>query len=206
VPGILHVCLANRARSALAEFATRAALARCGLSEAIPVAGAGTWTRGGERVWEPAGREARRRGWDPAGFRSRRLEPAMVREADLVLAATRALRDEVIALVPAALRRTFTWRELTWLLDGAGPDELAAHLATPPAAATPLDRLGAVPALARARRGHLPVPPAESFDVVDPADGTPGASELAADHIERCVAVLVGIVAGQGAVGAPATH
>jgi len=50
------------------------------------------------------------------------------------------------------------------------------------------------------------VPPAESFDVVDPADGTPRASELAADHIERCVAVLVGIVAGQGAVGAPATH
>lgn len=189
----------------MAEFATRDALSRCGLAEAIPVGSAGTWTPGGEPVWEPAGQEARQRGWDPTGFRSRRLDPVLVREADLILAATRALRDEVVALAPAALRRTFTWRELTWLLDGATAEDLTALTRAQEAGGpiTWLDRVRAVPALALARRGHLPVPPAETFDVLDPADGAPGGTTRAADQIQHAITLLVDIVAGHGAVDRP---
>jgi protein-tyrosine phosphatase len=190
VTGILHICMANRCRSALAELITCEQLASRGLAAAFPVASAGTWTRGGEPIWPAAGAEARRRGLDPDRFRSRQVTPALVREADLVLAATRALRDEVVAQAPFALRRTFTWRELAWLLDGVAPDDVPGQ--------TPLERLQAIPAIAAARRGHLVPPPGDQVDVEDPVGLPPAHLPIATDQIHAAVTVLVDVLAGQG--------
>jgi protein-tyrosine phosphatase len=180
--------MANRCRSALAELITREQLESRGLA-AIPVASAGTWTRGGEPIWPAAGAEARRRGLDPDRFRSRLVNPALVREADLVLAATRALRDEVVAQAPFALRRTFTWRELAWLLDGVAPGDVPGQ--------APLERLQAIPGIAATRRGHLVPPPGDAFDVEDPVGLPPTHLPIAAHQIDDAVTVLVGVLAGQ---------
>ena len=56
-------------------------------------------------------------GGSAAGFVSRQLTPAMVNQSDLVLTATKAIRSRVLEDSPAALRRTFTVRELAALLD-----------------------------------------------------------------------------------------
>lgn len=191
--GILHICMANRARSALAELITRdrlAAYAAAGYPRAaqVEVASAGTWTRGGEPIWPAAGAEAQRRGLDPTTFRSRLVTPAIVQQADLILAATRALRDEVIALAPAAMRRTFTWLELAWLLEGVDPAELPGQSGD--------ERLRAVPALAASRRGHLQAPPGSSLDVADPVNRDAAYLSEATDEISAAIERLIGVVAG----------
>lgn len=64
-----------------------------------------------------------------AGHRGRLLDAAMIRGADLVLAATVAHRQAVLAEVPAALKRTFVITEFSQLLDRLqlcpGPDPQA---------------------------------------------------------------------------------
>lgn len=184
--------MANRARSALAELITLDRLAAYGVPGAIEVGSAGTWTRGDEPIWPAAGEEARHRGLDPAAFRSRRLTPDLVRDADLVLAATRALRDEVITLAPAAMRRCFTWLELAWLIDGLAPHDLPG---TAPGA-TPAERLRAIPAAAAARRGHLVAPSGSSLDIADPVNRDSGYLTDATNHIAVAIERLVGVVAG----------
>ncbi len=180
--------MANRARSALAELITLDRLAAHGVPGAIEVGSAGTWTRGDEPIWPAAGEEARHRGLDPSAFRSRRLTAGLVRDADLVLAATRALRDEVITLAPAAMRRCFTWLELAWLLDGLAPQDLPGD--------SPADRLRAVPATAAGRRGHLVAPSGSSLDIADPVNRDSRYLFEATNHIEVAIERLVGVVAG----------
>jgi len=75
---------------------------------------------------------------DPTGFRARQLSPAMVDDADLVLALSTGHRTRVLEQSPLAMRRTFTLRE-------------AATLLTMPASATEL-----LPAWPR------PAPPSQS--------------------------------------------
>lgn len=58
------------------------------------------------------------------GHAARRLEPEMVEEADLVLTTSRAERAEVVRLVPGAVRRTFTLRELARVAAHLGPASL----------------------------------------------------------------------------------
>lgn len=68
------------------------------------------------RPMEPrAAEQLVRLGGDPAGFVARRLEPAHVKDADLVLTATLDVRRQVLEGAPAALRRTFTLREFAAL-------------------------------------------------------------------------------------------
>lgn len=165
----------------------RRRLAERGLADQVDVASAGILARPGAPVWPPVGRWAEAAGLDLTHFSSRRLTPAMATGADLVLAATRALRDEVIATAPAVLRRTFTWRELAWLLDGVGPTDLAGQLAG--------QRLRSLPALAAARRGRRAAPPGEAFDVVDPVDREPQQLIIAAEQIDTAVTAVVDLLA-----------
>jgi len=196
VPGILHVCRANLARSALAELATTTLLAQRGLDGVVPVSSAGTWTPGGQPIWPPAAQEALRRGWNPSAFVSRSINRAIINDADLVLAATRELRDEVLAQAPGALRRTFTWRELTWLLDGASADELASVWSEP----DPGRRLRALADVARARRGLLVAPDGAEFDVRDPArassENLPEVLSRGADQISHTIDVVMAAYLG----------
>jgi protein-tyrosine phosphatase len=54
-------------------------------------------------------------GIDPSRHRARQFEPWMATDADLVLTAERAHRDQIMTEVPVAFRRTFTLKEFVRL-------------------------------------------------------------------------------------------
>lgn len=183
---VLHVCLANQCRSPLAEALMRRRLAERGLADVVRVSSAGVRARPGRAIWPPAAQWAAEQGLPVSGITSRAMTPAMVAEADLVLAATRALRDVVLAQAPTALRRTFTWRELAWLLDGVSPADLAG--------ADAAARLRALPALALSRRGRRPAVDPEDLDVIDPVDRDPSVLPVAAGQIDSAVSTVVDLI------------
>jgi protein-tyrosine phosphatase len=83
----------------------------------------------------------------------------MLKEADLILAMTRAQRGLVVELLPAAVRRAFTLREFARLLSLVDPAALPAE--------SPAERLRAAIPLAAAGRGTQRMSPEED-DVIDP--------------------------------------
>ena len=182
MPGVLHVCSANRCRSVIAERLMRAAL-----PADVPVTSAGTRARAGEDIWPEAAVELDRRGVSALGFDSHPLDPALVAGADLVLTATRAHRDEVVAAQPGALRRTFTWRELAWRVDGLTRADLPGDTAA--------QRLAWLAAVVGRRRGALTAPSPRDLDVDDPVGGPAGAVQASARQIEAALAPVVALLA-----------
>ncbi len=158
---VLFVCTANICRSAYAEALARHLLAG---DPTVEVASAGTlgWTD------QPMDAEMAavlaERSVDPAGHRSRRLTPAMVDEADLVLTAEVAHRAWVLEQRPAAFRRVLTLGQLAATFEDLDPDLRGRDL---------LD------AAARALRPAVP-----GDDVADPYRRGRAAAEAAADQIE----------------------
>lgn len=183
VGGVLFVCQANRARSPIAELVARHLLDGLPGGAQIAVASAGTWTRGGEPMIGTAVQEAVRLGLDPAGFLSRPLSDALVDDADVVLTATRALRDEVVSARPRLLRRTYTWRELAWVLANVAP----AWGDVPPA-----QRPARLPDVVVSVRGRFPAPPGADLDVDDPAGRPPEAMRSAAALTVDAVGTITG--------------
>jgi protein-tyrosine phosphatase len=121
---VLFVCIGNVCRSPVGERLLAARLPR----ERFVVESAGVGAMVGYAMSKYAAAELRAFGGDPTGFAARQLEPAMVEEADLVLTATRALRSQVLAEVPTALRRTFTILEFAALATAADVDGGAAEV------------------------------------------------------------------------------
>jgi len=187
VSGLLFVCLANRARSPLAELMTRALLDQAPGGSQIAVSSAGTWTPGGEPMWPPAAAEATRLGLDPTGFRSRQLTPDIADDVDVVLAATRDLRDKLISGQPSLLRRCFTWRELAWNLAAAPPAWDGVAWA---------DRLGALPEVVARSRGRIPAPPADALDVEDPGGRRPKVLREASAQTLNAVRTITAALSG----------
>lgn len=99
---ILVVGEANVCRSPYIERVLAAGLHDMG----IEVAGAGTSALVGQPMDAGAAQLLRDEGIDADNFVARQVTPAMLREADLVLTATRELRHEVVRLEPRALRYT----------------------------------------------------------------------------------------------------
>lgn len=178
VGGLLFVCQANRARSPIAELTARRTLDALPGGTDIAVGSAGTWTPGGEPMIRAAAEEAVRRGLDPAPFVSRPLTDGLLGDADVVLFATRALRDEVVSARPALLRRAYTWRELAWVLTNVQPD----WTGVPPA-----DRTAGLPDVVVAARGRFPALPGPDLDVEDPAGRSPEVMRAAADQTVAAV-------------------
>jgi protein-tyrosine phosphatase len=160
---VLAVCTGNICRSPAVE---RLLLAGLGPGSGVDVASAGVGAVVGAPMTPEMAALVRAEGVDPDGFVARQLVAEHVRDADLVLALTRRHREVVVGLVPAAVRRTFTLRELGRLADGVDPALLPHGPGT-----TPADRLRALLPLAAARRGRRLVDPADD-DVVDPFGGT----------------------------------
>jgi protein-tyrosine phosphatase len=185
VARILHVCLANRARSPLAELIMVDELARRGVRD-IEVASAGVRAVPDQPMWGPAAAEAERRGLDGSRFRSYRLTREMAEDADLVLAATRALRDDAISAAPAVMRRAFTWLEVVRLLDGVSSADLSAE--------TPAHRLRILPGLLAARRGIVPPVAGERLDLPDPVDQPPEFLPTAADTLSVALTRLLDVL------------
>ncbi|MBB5917841.1 protein-tyrosine phosphatase [Nocardia transvalensis] len=107
---VLFVCNGNVCRSVIAERLTRAVAAEHGLTD-LTAESAGTRALVGFGVDPIAADTITGLGADPRGFKARKLTTPRVEAADLVLAMTEQIRDEVTALVPAAARRTFTLLE-----------------------------------------------------------------------------------------------
>jgi protein-tyrosine phosphatase len=107
------VCEGNLCRSPLAERLLRL---RTKGSD-VRVTSAGVNGANGQPMDELAADELVRLGGNPEGFEARRLTGTMLRDADLVLTATRAIRSQVVAMSPAVLRRSFTLLELAAMLE-----------------------------------------------------------------------------------------
>jgi protein-tyrosine phosphatase len=161
-------------------------LMRAGLPGDVPVTSAGIRARAGEPIWPEAAVELDRRRVSSFGFASHPVEVGLLRGADLVLTATRAQRDELVAGHPAALRRTFTWRELAWLVGGLTSADLPGR--------TSLERLASLAAMASGRRGLLRPPPPDLLDVVDPVGGPEGAVATAAQEIEQALIPVLALL------------
>lgn len=116
---ILTVCTGNICRSPVAER-----LLQKGLDDLHPgkflVSSAGTSALVG-RAMQPLSAEiVQAHGGNSEGFAARQLNPALIREADLILALTTEHRTQILHMAPAAMKRTFTIRELGRMLTYLG--------------------------------------------------------------------------------------
>ncbi len=161
---LLIVCTGNVARSPALQAMLGQALPRPSAVDGrgIRVHSAGTGALVGEDIDPPMRAALSRRGLRPGPFVARQLEPDMVAEADLVLAASRQVRSVVVRLSPASLWKTFTIREFARYCQ-----QFRDH-APDPAPGSPGERLESVLAFARDRRGTLVPPRPEDDDIADP--------------------------------------
>ena len=192
---VLVVCTGNICRSPAVE---RLLCARLGaavqgrpvagsLVPAIEVGSAGTGALVGRPMTRAMAQLVLEHGADPAGFVSRQLEASMIRSADLVIALTRRHRSAIVELVPGAVRRTFTLRELARLAADVDPSAL------PGANATTADRLRALVPLAGLRRGLASSRPVDD-DVVDPFRGDAALYERSFSQLLPAVETLTAVV------------
>lgn len=209
---VLIVCTANQCRSPMAEYLLREALRTAGIDarstdEIAPrrepggesaggesaggwvIGSAGTRTRGGRPMDPAALAVLTERGIDGSGFVGRALTPSLIRDADLVLAATREHRGQIAQLVPAALSRLFTIRQFGYLADAAVTAVEADPDPSPAAqAASAITRGLDLIARARAARSLVPGRTTED-DLADPV-GRP------VEDFRRCAAELDVAISG----------
>lgn len=111
---VLAICAGNLHRSALAEALLRRWATwylPAPLAARVRTVSAGVIAPAGTPMGERVQQVAAALGADGSAHVARPLTDADVREADLVLTASRRLRDEVLQREPSAVRRTFTIRE-----------------------------------------------------------------------------------------------
>ncbi|MGA7688810.1 MAG: hypothetical protein WCA29_06230 [Jiangellales bacterium] len=176
--GILVVCTGNIARSAMGERLMRAAL---DAEPDLVVTSAGTWGHEGSPMERNAAAALAEIGVDEGGFRARELTPAMIRDASLVLTATREHRVAVLGHEPAALRRTFTLREFARLTAHTG-GVIAEESSQP-------ERARGLVAAAAAARGAIRVA-ATDDDVRDPYGSPLPVYRRCRDQIAAAVAAI----------------
>jgi protein-tyrosine phosphatase len=157
---VLAVCTGNICRSPALERLLRMSYGPMGR---VDVASAGTRAVVDSPINAPMAHLLEAAGADTSGFFARQLTPELVRSADLVVGFTRAHRSAAVKMVPAAVRRSFTFLELARMLDHVDPDEVDQHVG---AVAAPGDRLAA--AIPLAMRHRSPTERPEDDDVEDP--------------------------------------
>ncbi|UZN04133.1 low molecular weight phosphatase family protein [Cellulomonas sp. S1-8] len=179
---ILAVCTGNICRSPVVERLLAARLA----GTDVQVASAGTHAVVGNPVSAPMVPLLQSAGADASGFTAQQLTAELVRDADLVLALTRSHRTAIVELVPAAVRRTFTLRELARLVAHLDLETLHA------AGDTPAARLRALPALAAGVRHVAGLGDDDVFDPYGQSDAVYLASyEEIAPAVDTIAAALV---------------
>jgi protein-tyrosine phosphatase len=192
---VLAVCTGNICRSPAVERLLAIGLGAAyrgapvgALAPAIEVGSAGVGAVVGAPMTAPMAELVAGVGGVTAGFAARQLTEAHVREADLVIALTRRHRAAVVELVPSAVRRTFTLRELGRLATLVDPAAL------PGAGATTADRLAALVPLAGAARPSAGPVSAGDDDVVDPYRGDDVLYQRSFGQLFPAVQAIVGVV------------
>lgn len=192
---ILTVCTGNICRSPAAEF-----LLRRELGAGVAVTSAGVAALVDEPVDPQMADRLRADGLGTEGFRARRLTPAMIEEADLVLAMTRAHRAEVVTAVPRALGRAFTLTEYATILDQwveCGRRRPFYTVRTP-------DRLAEFTAVAARLRGTVRFAAPEEYDIPDPFQAAPEVYDVAYGRIGAAVAAVAAeLRGGEPTAGVP---
>ncbi|WP_422935374.1 low molecular weight phosphatase family protein [Sinomonas sp. P47F7] len=174
---ILFVCSGNICRSPIAEQLLRTRMA----NYPITVSSAGVIAEEGTPMTEEAATVSRRYGGEPDGHRARMLTEFRLREADLVLTATRAHRGAVVQLLPRMSRKTFTVCEFARLLS-AVPEHERVSLEDPSALVDAV----------RAVRGHVAPPEdPEHDDIEDPYRQPIEIYEAVGARLDVEVAVIV---------------
>ncbi|MFC9896061.1 low molecular weight phosphatase family protein [Nocardia sp. NPDC127579] len=107
---VLFVCNGNVCRSVIAERVARAVAREYELT-GLTAESAGTRALVGFPVEPLAAQTITGLGADPAGFKARKLRPDMIDRADLVLAMTVQIRDQVTEMGFGVGARTFTLLE-----------------------------------------------------------------------------------------------
>ena len=199
---VLAVCTGNICRSPAVErllaarlgvpfrdpSMSQADLDATALRTGVVTASAGVGAVVGAPVSAPMAALLHAAGADPQRFVARQLTADLVRAAGLVLVLTRRHRSTVVELEPAAVRRTFTLRELARLVDDVDPTLLPHGPHT-----TVADRLRALLPLAAARRGMVASDPAMD-DVIDPYRGSSALYRQSFDELEPAVDRLAALV------------
>ncbi len=173
---LLFVCTGNMCRSAAAEriLATWTA----GADAPVAVRSAGTRALTGRPLHPRTLRALQPHSIDAGRFSSRRLTEADVDWADVVLTMTSAHREEVLAVSPRGLQKSFTLLEAAALCAAISPDGL------PPAPGRRGEVLAEALRQTRLRYARAQGP---DFDVPDPIDGP---EEMHAEVVQRIAAAL----------------
>lgn len=121
---ILVVCIGNICRSPTAEFLLRESLQQSGVPPAaVQVASAGLSAMRGYPIEDTAAQVLREHGVDGAGHRARQLTPAMLRDADLVLAMEKSHVAAIGRMAPETSGKVFLlgkWQDDTPVPDPYG--------------------------------------------------------------------------------------
>ena len=187
---VLFVCTGNICRSPIAELLARALFDQHlgAHAEAFAVASAGTWGHEGSRMEPEALAALAARGIDGDGFRARELTHAMVRDADLILTATREHSVAAAALDPDAYDRIFLLTEFARLLAAVDPAELPSD---------PTGRARAVVAAAATTRAADAAEGLDS-DLADPYGAPQRVFAKTAAHVETLLTPLLGLLTNEG--------
>ncbi|MFM2721059.1 arsenate reductase/protein-tyrosine-phosphatase family protein [Microbacterium mcarthurae (nom. nud.)] len=162
---VLAVCTGNVCRSPVAELQIAAALQSIA---AVRVSSAGTHALVGSSVPETTLLMSREYGLDASQHRARQLTDELIRDADLIIAMAREHRRAVVEAVPAAVRRTFTLRELARIA-AAAKDHPMEELTPQGGDLASTDALAVAVTHAAALRGRVgPVFDQRELDVEDP--------------------------------------
>ena len=183
---VLVVCTANQCRSPLAEHLLQHALTSAGVD--WTVSSAGFQPRAGSPL-DPDVSAVLTESGVPLrpDWTSRRIDADLIARADLVLTAERVHRAAVVALVPAAVNRTFTLLEFARtlpVLDGTGGTGSDTEASTP----AQLIRL------AEAERVYTG-PSRDSDDLADPINRGRQRFRDCAEQISRAVDRIVSCAA-----------
>jgi len=111
VRSILFVCAGNVCRSPMAEALFRRIVetSKSPRAREMTVSSAGVLGFTAGTPAPPLAQEVmHRRGLNLTGFTASNLTPRLIRDADLILTATRDQRDRIAAWMPAAAHKTFT--------------------------------------------------------------------------------------------------
>lgn len=122
LPRIVFVCTGNTCRSVMARYLLEGGLRRRLGENRIPVEvdSAGLHSLEGEPATPHTLQVLSELGYDASAHKSKRLTPEDINGADLVLTMTRAHKEAVLDMVPAAADKVFTLREYVASATGRG--------------------------------------------------------------------------------------
>ena len=184
---VLVVCTGNVCRSPLGEQLLVSALAKVpALAGEVVIGSAGTEAPVGAPMSPLSADISVREGSNPAAHASRQITAELVREADLILVATREHRKEVARMVPRSARTLFTIREFGRFAEVISAKE--------PERATNADELRELVKQAVALRGYLSLHDPELDDIIDPIGRSERTYKRMAEELVPAVRATAGLL------------